>query len=102
MDLLLILICFTSVALWLVGVYTVGWWLIKGEVSPLRKWRKLRTPSCKECSHVSINPRLYEYRCVCPKAVDLRERILGCEVSSVDSELIRGTNWCKFERKAGE
>lgn len=102
MDFLLLLIILASVALVFIGFGTVIWWLLEGEVSPLRKWRKLRTPSCKECLHVHINPHLYEYKCVCPKAVDLQERALGREVSSVDSELVRGTSWCKFERKAGE
>lgn len=75
-------------------------WTYVNEEHPLRRWRKMRTPSCLECKHGADNGS--EFVCYCPRAIDAMERGIAKSVDRVPSYLIRGTRYCKFEREGGE
>lgn len=69
------------------------------EAHPLRRWRKMRTPSCLECKHGADNGA--EFVCYCPQAIDARERGVAQPIDKVPAHIVRGTRYCKFEREEG-
>ena len=83
-----------------IGICAVTYWFLEGCNSPLRKWRKMHTPSCAECRHGSLP--VDEYRCFCPCAIDARERETAVAVKNVTARIVRGTRYCKFAREGGE
>lgn len=69
------------------------------EAHPLRRWRKMRTPSCFDCKHGYDDGA--EFVCCRPQAIDARERGTAKCVDKVPAYLVRGTRYCKFERDEG-
>lgn len=66
---------------------------------PIKRWRKMRTPSCLDCEHGYDDGA--EFVCCCPQAIDARERGIAKYVDKVPAYLVRGTRYCKFERDEG-
>ncbi len=69
--------------------------------SPLRRWRKLRTPPCRLCEHYAKDGCVVDI-CACPAAVELEEKLTGSLCFNVRSKNVRGTRVCVFEPKKGE
>lgn len=66
---------------------------------PIKRWRKMRTPSCIECKHGYDDGA--EFVCCRPQAIDARERGTAKCVDKVPAYLVRGTRYCKFVRDEG-
>lgn len=64
--------------------------------SPLKRFRKLLTPPCRECVWY-IAPCLSAPRCRCPKALTYYEKMFGDSIFDQLTGHIRGTHLCKFK-----
>ena len=68
--------------------------------NPMVYWRKMNTPSCRNCKHSDNIPKKNggsRYYCVCPDAIEAFERIDGTVYDGIISEKVRGRKFCKFE-----
>ena len=73
--------------------------LSETDESPIRRWRKLRTPPCRLCAHY-VKDGYAE--CTCPAAVLRKEKLRGLTCTKVRSDDVRGTRVCRFEPKGDE
>lgn len=71
---------------------------------PIRYWRCVHTPSCRECRHVVVFPLIgsSKYRCANPLCIDYVERTRGVHYDDLEASSVRGTRWCRFESKQTE
>lgn len=66
---------------------------------PIRHWRCVHTPPCRECKHATLDlGRGYSlYGCTSPRVIGYTERTSGVHYDELNASSVRGTRWCDFK-----
>lgn len=71
-------------------------------VGPIRYIRKLNTPPCSTCKHC-IGLIFGEVpSCCSSKYLDHTERVSSVKYKSAESNLVRGTRFCTYEKRESD
>lgn len=66
---------------------------------PIKYWRCVHTPSCRECRHATLDlgRGCSHYGCTNQRVTDYTERTRGVRYDEFNASSVRGTRWCDFE-----
>lgn len=71
-------------------------------MNPVRRLKSIVTPPCSECAYSETEMFRQIPKCTSSRYLDYIERTECVRFRSADAVLVRGTRYCRFERKSGD